>query len=172
MELVSKPNSYAPVVTPDGNVVFLLDQLGIQAPWIVSIDGGSPTEIAHVFAMSVDVSPDGRSIVFRSRNEQNRVITMICDLPACRMPRTLPPLGQPSPLRWTPDGSLAYVPVANPSNPSNIWVQPLDGAKPHQLTNFADRTIVDFAWSRDGKRLAIARASTTNDIVLFKGLKK
>jgi len=29
-----------------------------------------------------------------------------------------------------------------------------------------------FAWSRDGKRLAISRATTTNDIVLFKGLKR
>jgi hypothetical protein len=40
------------------------------------------------------------------------------------------------------------------------------------LTDFTDRTIVDFVWSRDGKQLAIARASTTNDIVLFKGLKQ
>jgi Tol biopolymer transport system component len=169
VELISQRDNYSPVVNPDGKVVFLSSQLGIQAPWVVSIDGGSPTEIAHVFAFSIDVSPDGRSIVFRSRNEQNNVITMICDLPACSMPRKLPPLGQPSPLRWTPDGSLAYVPTAVPSN---IWVQPLDGAKPHQLTNFPDREIVDFAWSRDGKRLAIARANRTNDIVLFKGLKK
>jgi hypothetical protein len=34
------------------------------------------------------------------------------------------------------------------------------------------RTIPDFAWSRDGKRLAIARMTVTNDIVLFKGLKR
>ena len=32
-------------------------------------------------------------------------------------------------------------------------------------------TITDFAWSRDGKRLAISRSVTTNDIVLFKGLR-
>jgi hypothetical protein len=31
--------------------------------------------------------------------------------------------------------------------------------------------IDDFAWSRDSTRLAIARSTTTNDIVLFKGLK-
>ena len=40
------------------------------------------------------------------------------------------------------------------------------------MTQFTDRDIVDFAWSRDGKQIAIARASRTNDIVLFKGLKK
>ena len=31
--------------------------------------------------------------------------------------------------------------------------------------------VADFAWSRDGTRLAIARATVTNDIVLFKGLR-
>jgi hypothetical protein len=31
--------------------------------------------------------------------------------------------------------------------------------------------IDDFAWSRDGQRLAISQSTTTNDVVLFKGLK-
>jgi hypothetical protein len=31
--------------------------------------------------------------------------------------------------------------------------------------------ILDFAWSRDGKRRAIARATTTTDIILFRGVK-
>jgi hypothetical protein len=38
------------------------------------------------------------------------------------------------------------------------------------LTHFTDgRTILDFAWSRDGRRLAIVRATIANDIVLLKG---
>jgi hypothetical protein len=57
--------------------------------------------------------------------------------------------------------------------PFNLWVQPFDGSAPHQLTHFSDnRIIYDFAWSRDGKHLAIARATITNDIVLFKGLRR
>ena len=60
-----------------------------------------------------------------------------------------------------------------PPATTNLWIQPLDGKAPRQLTHFTDgRTIADFAWSRDGKRLAIARSTTTNDIVLFKGLRK
>jgi hypothetical protein len=51
-------------------------------------------------------------------------------------------------------------------------VQPLDGGRPSQLTRFTDtRPIGSFAWSRDGKRLAIARVTVTNDIVLFRKLK-
>jgi hypothetical protein len=49
----------------------------------------------------------------------------------------------------------------------------LDGKPPRQLTHFTDdRQIADAAWSRDGKRLAIARTTTTTDIVLFRGLKR
>jgi hypothetical protein len=161
-----------PIVTGDGKVVFVSDRLGIESPWIVPLDGGSPTEIAHVFAAlsSIDVSPDSRSIVFRARTKENQAVTMICDLPACKTPRILPALGEPSPLRWTPDGKgIAYVPTATPSN---AWIHPLDGGKEYQLTHFPDRMIVDLAWSHDGKHLAIARSSTTNDIVMFKGLKK
>jgi Tol biopolymer transport system component len=72
-------------------------------------------------------------------------------------------------LRWTPDGrAIAYI---NSATTSNVWLQPVDGGAPRQLTQFTDRTISDFAWSRD-MRLAVARATITNDIVLFKGLKR
>jgi Tol biopolymer transport system component len=96
----------------------------------------------------------------------------MCDLPGCgkRQPLTVPDNRSTGLCRWTPDGqAIAYVDAAH----SNIWVQPLDGHAPHQLTHFADgRTIADFAWSHDGKRLAISRSTTTNDIALFKGLKE
>jgi Tol biopolymer transport system component len=72
-------------------------------------------------------------------------------------------------LRWTPDGrGVAYIDGATRQN---IWVQPIDGGAPRQLTHFPDRIIAAFAWSRDGTRFAVARATVTNDIVLFKGLR-
>jgi hypothetical protein len=43
---------------------------------------------------------------------------------------------------------------------------------PRQLTHFTDPTIGDFASSRDGQRLAVARVTVANDIVLFKGLRR
>ena len=77
------------------------------------------------------------------------------------------PFEEGADVRWMHDGqSIAYARVGGP----NIWVQPLDGSAPSQLTHFTDgRTILDFAWSRDGKRLAIVRATIANDIVLLKG---
>ena len=80
------------------------------------------------------------------------------------------PAGARAPLKWIPDGrGIGYV----TGTPGNLWVLPLDGTPVRQLTHFTDeRPIADFAWSRDGQRLAIARTTTTNDIVLFKGLKR
>src|SRR5439155_24402705 len=93
---------------------------------------------------------------------------VICDLASCASRRTLAdwPTGR---LRWTPDGrAIAYIDTAR----SNLWAQPIDGGMPRQLTHFTDHPVLDFAWSRDGRRLAVSRSTTTNDIVLFRGLKK
>ena len=72
-------------------------------------------------------------------------------------------------LRWTPDGrGLTYADATN----TNLWVQPIDGGAPHQLTAFTDnKQIANFAWSPDGKQLGIVRAVTTSDIVLLKGVR-
>ena len=73
------------------------------------------------------------------------------------------------PIQWTPDGrSLAYL---SQDTPSNIWVQPLDGGPPRQMTRFQDQRIIAYRWSHDGKRLALARAMDRSDIVLLKGVK-
>lgn len=160
----------SPVVTPDGRfVVFVSNRRGVLSPWIVSIDGGELTQVTTSFAgaTSLDVSPKGDAILFGSRDEQGASNTVVCNLPACASRRILPRLS--GRMRWTPDGrAIAY--AALPL--SNIWIQPLDGSAPSQLTRFTDgRTIDDFAFSRDGRRLAISRTETRNDIVLFKGLK-
>ena len=160
-----------PVITQDDrSVIFLSSRSGLQSPWIVPIGGGTPAQIVNLFAgaFSLDVSPNGKSLVFGTTDAQNRYTPVVCDLPGCTNRRSLPavPAGR---LRWTPDGrAIAYISSATPSN---VWLQPLDGTPVRQLTHFTDRTMSDFAWSRDGTRLAMARSTVINDIVLFKGLK-
>jgi dipeptidyl aminopeptidase/acylaminoacyl peptidase len=171
LELASRTNGFAAITSDDRFVVFPSNRTGIQSPWIVSIDGGEPTQLANLFVGpdGVKISPDGKAILFRSSDEQKQSSFVICDLPACTSRKTLPGAGLGS-VHWTPDGlGIAY---ADEETRSNIWIQPLDGSPPRQLTRFTDgRIIADFAWSRDGRRLAISRASVTTDIVLFKGLR-
>jgi serine/threonine protein kinase/Tol biopolymer transport system component len=163
--------SAAPRLTPDGRyVVFLSSRSGVQSPWIVSTEGGSPVQLTNAFVPghALDVSADSRALVFATVATNPSVV--VCDLPACTAQRTvtIPPRARGR-IRWTPNGR--GVAIIDPSG-SNVTVQPLDGKPSYQLTHFTDRTIIDFAWSPDGQRLGISRATTTNDIVLFKGLKR
>ena len=155
-------------LTPDGHVIYVTNEGGLQAAWVVPIAGGTPRQLAKMFAYYPVVSPDGKQVAFVSVNEQKQAVIAVCALPDCSSPRTLPVHRSPSAIQWSPDGrGVAY------SAGSNVWVQPLDGSAASQLTRFTEdeRRIEDFEWSPDGKRLAFSRSRTTWDIVLFRGLK-
>ncbi len=112
------------------------------------------------------VSPDLRSLLWLSINEQDEPIWVTCTWPACAERRFLKPSGIGGTARWAPNGqAIAYVDETR----TNIWLQPLDGTRPRQLTRFTDETISTFAWSHDGSRLAIVRGTTTSDIVSDQG---
>jgi Tol biopolymer transport system component len=117
---------------------------------------------------AAEVSPDGQSIAFNALNDRQQPAIAVCDLETCSSRRTLPILPV---WRWMPDGqALAYV---DPKAQSDLWAQPLDGSAPRQLTHFPTdgHQIVDFDWSADGKRLAVARIRIVSDIVLFRGFR-
>jgi len=153
------------VVTGDRSVVFVSIRSGVQSPWIVPLDGGQPMEIVREgISPTLDVSPDGRRVVFWSFDVRAIVV---CELPRCSNRRELQaPPNYVSSLRWTPDGKeLAY--LIEP--PTDIWALPLDGGAPHPLTAFGPGAgrIVRFAWSRDGLRLAFAREQVEESVVLL-----
>ena len=134
-------------------------------------DPGNVREITATGARQglAEISPDGRSIWFSSIDAQNQPAVTVCDLEACASRNTVP-AQEAVEAHWTPDGrGIAYI---DPRTQSDLWVRPLDGGASRQLTHFpADgHRIWDFAWSADGKRLAVARARISSDIVLFRGL--
>ena len=72
-----------------------------------------------------------------------------------------------STLVMPPDG-LAINYVALNNGVSNIWRQPIDGGPPVQITRFETGRISNFAYSRDGKQLALSRRTLNSDVVLIK----
>jgi Tol biopolymer transport system component len=168
-------DGFAPQISPNARyVVFLSSQSGLQSPWVLATAGGPATQVTNSLVasvLSIDISPDSASLVFSSIDSRGQRILVLCSLPTCTN-RSIIALasGGVGRLRWTLDGrGVAFIDAAG----SNIWVQPVDGGHPSQLTRFDDgRSITDFAWSRNGERLAVTRGSASSDIVLFKGLRR
>jgi Tol biopolymer transport system component len=161
-KLASSVSLMQTVITPDDrSVLYVSIVSGTVAIWTVPIAGGTPAKLTD--GASGALSPDGASLAIID----NLGALGVCSLPRCADRRTIGSVPLDSPLAWTPDGrSVAY------PRDANLWAQPIDGGPARQLTRFADtRPIGYFAWSRDGKRLAISRSTVTNDIVLLKGLK-
>jgi Tol biopolymer transport system component len=71
-------------------------------------------------------------------------------------------------VHFTPDGkALAY--GVRENGIDNIWLQPLDGSAGHYITKFtSEQSRGGFAWSPDGKTLAILRGHLDSDIVLLR----
>ena len=69
-------------------------------------------------------------------------------------------------VHWSRDGrALQY--NDNRGGSSNLWSRPIDGGPPKQLTDFRGDTLFSFAWSVDGKQLAVSRGTDTHDVVLI-----
>jgi Tol biopolymer transport system component len=168
---IASTTNWVTVTPDDRQVVYVSVRGGRPTVWTVPLDGGMATQLFDGLAVTPHVSLDGTLLVYGTPDTQNRPTVVVCDFPACAARRSLmaPANLAAVGLKWMPDSrTVAYI----DRTLSNVWGLPIDGKPPYQLTHFTDgRTITDFAWSRDGKRLAIARSVTANDIVLFTGLR-
>ncbi len=128
------------VVTPDDrSVLYNSIAGGTVSIWMVPIEGGTPTKLTD--GASVAVSPDGRSIAFTAQVPNGPPSLVVCDLPGCTSPRPIGAAQFDTAVAWTPDGrGVAY------AHDGNLWVQPLGGGAPRQLTRFTpNRPIGSFA---------------------------
>ena len=134
--------------------------------WKVPIDGGDAVQIIDQTSAGLAISPDGKWIA-SAHFEPADIKTAIYSVEG----------GEPHKIldihtfyiRWTPDGrALAYL---DDKNLSNMSIQTIDGGSTKQLTDFKPGRVFSFAWSRDGKQLAIARGSETKDVILIRNFK-
>ncbi len=155
-------------------VVYSLMDSGKGALWKVSINGGNPAPLTDYPVSTAVLSPDGSQIAFRYIDPQANK-WKVAVIPAAggapsqtyEIPR-LSILAQQ--IGWLPDGrALTYIDAH--AGIFNLWSQPLDGSPPKQLTDFKSDLIFAYAWSRDGKQLAVARGTQTSDVVLINGFK-
>lgn len=120
-------------------------------------------------------SPDGRQVAYIAWNSDKRLnegeILSLTDKKtrAFELPLSAAQKYSNSQfvVRWTADGkNLSFVNDENGF--ANVWLLPLNGGSPRRITNFNDNFIFSFAWSQDGKKLAVSRGTLTSDAILFK----
>jgi Tol biopolymer transport system component len=135
--------------------------------WRVAPDGGKREELTHFGSAFPVVSPDGKwlAFVFVGRNTESvGIISAGGGQPVktLNIPYSSP--GWTPVLRWSPAGdAIDFIDAG--SSVANIWRQPIGGGPPKQISNFTSGQILNFAWSPDGKNLAVAHGKSRSDVV-------
>lgn len=165
-----------PQCSPDGRSVIYEQGIGNvkRTVWKVPIEGGEPTPLTEFHALRPAISPDGTNIAFyfmdRARANSPWCIGVVStnggemmakfDIPATVISRFV---------NWTADSkSLAC--INDTGGVSNIWIQPLGGAPPRQITSFQSGRVLAFDWSRDGKQFVFSQATESSYVALATGL--
>jgi Tol biopolymer transport system component len=161
---------YSPGITPDGGTVYFISRRngGLQSLWSIPTNGNSPaTEVVHRFFNLPRISIDGKYLMIAGIDEStDKIVNLLCELPHCSSQRVI---GDRDEVRSvvTPNGTdYTFVKLADPTN---IWIRPITGGEAKPLTHFTDHKISNFAWSPDGKHLAISRYVEQSDIVRIRG---
>jgi len=147
-------------------VIFQSKRSGTVTLWKVSIDGGEQTQLTTAETQLPAVSPDGKWIAcLYIPVPVNEGRLAILAAGGSRFVKTFELKGITTNIKWTPDGqSLTYSAF---DLADNLWNQAIGGGPPRQITNFDTGEIFNFAWSRDGKRLAVVRGSRSQEVVLI-----
>jgi serine/threonine protein kinase len=164
---------------PDGKWVYYEDWIRARI-MRVPMNGGTPEIVPGTIVPQIiftnpgfSISGDGKWLaVLTNRIESNVNTNKIALVPLDAGPSPPVRLLDPDPrVTWspqfTPDGS-ALVYSIREKGVDNLWLQPLDGSRGRQITNFQFDTIQNFHFSPDGKTLGVFQDHTESDVVLLR----
>ncbi len=103
--------------------------------------------------ISLDVSPDGGTIVFDLLGDLYTIPTT--GGKARRLTQGLPHDMQP---RYSPDGKLVVF-VSDRSGDENVWIMPAGGGEPWPLTTGVDAEYRSPEWTPDGNYIVVSRST-------------
>lgn len=142
---------------------------GHPALFKMPIEGGHPVLISDKYRGVARLSPESRWVAgaFEDSPKHLAIAVISVDGGQLMWPFDVPEgIDWDAHLGWTPDGSGLIYSVMQ-GGMSNLWVRPLSGGSPTQLTKFKEGRIFSFNWSPDGTQLVLARGFITDDAVLL-----
>ena len=163
------------VCSRDNHWVYYIQQRDESTLARVPIDGGASQSISKlpIDDSQFDISSDGKLAAFGTleHSGEHKERLAIVDIASSQAKMLDFDHNRWGLLRFSPDGKAVVYP-ARENGVDNLWLQPLDGSKGRQLTNFSSERIYDFHWSFDGKQLAIVRGHTDSDVVLIRDMQQ
>ena len=172
-------NDRVPVCSNDGKWLYYIDAAEEHHLKRIPLGGGPPETITSASSEPYGLSPDGKTVAtFEVRDADHAVMLAEYAVddekkPAEQRKKTsfeFDPRGLPG-LVFLPSGK-GVVYVVREKGVDNLWVQPLDGTPPRQLTHFTSEKIAGYSFSRDGSRLALERGHSESDAVLLRSASK
>ncbi len=166
-QLTFGQNDREPSCTRDGKWVYYTDQTDRQTVKRVSIDGGKSEMVVNEPLGQFDVSPDGKWIASSEVGEADHKLSIRLDPTGGGKPtlEDADPRMTSSPI-FAPDGK-SFVYVVREKGVDNLWSQTLNGKSRKALTDFTKDLIFRYAYSQDGKQIAIERGNIESDAFLF-----
>jgi len=158
-----------PVLSPDGAWVYF-NPFGKGSGFIakIPINGGEPM-IVRNSGWPFSISPNGKlmSLAFYDKTSSQPWKNGIMSLENRKTLKVFEE-GYHVNEGWTADSRSLLVGIRD-NDRSNLWLQPIDGSEPRQLTKFDGGILRSFAISPDFKQIAIARGNPSSEAVLITG---
>jgi serine/threonine protein kinase/Tol biopolymer transport system component len=165
-----------PVCSPDGKWAYYRNWKEPRPIERLPIDGGTPeivpgSVVPKTFSDSgFSFSPDGQTLAFSvtTQSGKRQIVLLALDTLA----------GQPSSRFLDADPRIAGYPefaldgravvyTIREKGVDNLWLQPLDGGRGRQITNFRSDFIQSYGYSNDRKTLGVLRFHNDSDVVLL-----
>jgi Tol biopolymer transport system component len=168
-ELTNGPSDTDPTVSADSQWVFYTSSAeGRTQPmlWKVSINGGTPVQVTTSQTVSPEASPDGKFIAgyYVAPSLEGESVLTLFNAQTGEVERLT--TVRNSKFQWRP--SFASPSLVNLNDEvTNIESFSFERNLSKKLSSFTTGQITDFAYSADGKQIAMIRGSVTNSVVVL-----
>ena len=159
-----------PFLSPDGASIYFTsidEEKHIIAK--VALNGGEPIMVKHSGLSNIyagPISPDGKlmCVGFYDTASKQPWKNGVMSVESGELLKTFDSFRIVG--GWTED-SKSLIVVRDADQRANLWLQPIDGSEPRQLTKFDGGMIRSFAVSPDFKQIAISRGNPSAEAILI-----